>query len=217
MKISGTTQPLWFYGFNIEHGFGDIEVEVTNACNARFLGMKRENALSQPTMVIGNSTNIAAYGLGTAWNHVNPSYYSVLGTSTNVLLGILSIQDAGEPPSGSTVYEALTGQPVNTVPWPNQVSLYKRGELNDALMFVGGVTSHPAFGAPVLSGGKLVLTGNGGSADGTYQVLTSTNITLPLSSWTPVLTNTFGADGSFSNAVGMQASSAAQFYRVRTP
>ena len=54
-----------------------------------------------------------------------------------------------------------------------------------------------------LVSGNVVLTGTNGTAGLTYTVLTSTNVALPLASWTPVTTNTFGAGGSvdWTNAV----------------
>lgn len=48
------------------------------------------------------------------------------------------------------------------------------------------------------SGGNLILVGSNGPASGNYEVLASTNLALPLSSWAPVATNAFNPDGSFS-------------------
>lgn len=55
----------------------------------------------------------------------------------------------------------------------------------------------PLFGAPALSGGGLILSGTGGSASVQYRILTTTNLTLPQASWTPVWTNVFAPDGSY--------------------
>jgi autotransporter-associated beta strand protein len=54
-----------------------------------------------------------------------------------------------------------------------------------------------AIGKPVLSGGSLILSGVNGPAGQQYRILTSTNVALPLVSWTPVYTNMFNSDGSF--------------------
>ncbi len=49
-----------------------------------------------------------------------------------------------------------------------------------------------------LSGTNLTIEGANGSSGTTYIVLTSTNLTLPSTQWTPVVTNTWSANGAFS-------------------
>ena len=215
LTITNTTQPLWFYGFNMEHGLGDMEVQITGASNVRMLGYKREG--TNAMLVISNSSNIACYSAGAMLSPPNsPGSFQILGASTNVLLATLCVQQVNTPPqlSNIMVYEALTGQPTNVVSWPNMVSLYKRGEINDSLMFLNSV---PLFAQPMVRSGNLILTGTDGSANCSYRLLTSTNVALPAFSWTPVLTNTFGSDGSFSNTVPIASSARQSFYRLITP
>jgi autotransporter-associated beta strand protein len=59
------------------------------------------------------------------------------------------------------------------------------------------VKSKPVLGKAVLVGGNLVLSGVNGPAGQQYRILSSTNVALPLASWTPLYTNTFNADGSY--------------------
>jgi fibronectin-binding autotransporter adhesin len=52
-----------------------------------------------------------------------------------------------------------------------------------------------------LSGTNVIVTGTNNNVPNTsfhYAVLTSTNLTLPLSNWTPVVTNSFNPDGTFN-------------------
>lgn len=56
----------------------------------------------------------------------------------------------------------------------------------------------PSFSAASVSGGNIILSGINGPAGGTYVLLTTTNVAKPLSSWTPVSTNTFSDTGTFS-------------------
>ncbi|HEX4120745.1 MAG TPA: autotransporter-associated beta strand repeat-containing protein [Verrucomicrobiae bacterium] len=51
------------------------------------------------------------------------------------------------------------------------------------------------------SGTSLNITGSGGSAGGTYYVLSSTNLALPLAQWTPIETNSFDGSGDFNFSV----------------
>ena len=59
------------------------------------------------------------------------------------------------------------------------------------------VKTKPALGKPVLSGTSLILSGANGPAGQQYRILSTTNVALPLASWTPVYTNTFTSDGSY--------------------
>jgi autotransporter-associated beta strand protein len=67
-----------------------------------------------------------------------------------------------------------------------------------------------------LSGSSLVIRGTNGTPGQQFTTLTSTNIVLPLSQWTPIATNTFnGASFSVTNTV---TSSAPQnFFALRVP
>jgi hypothetical protein len=65
-----------------------------------------------------------------------------------------------------------------------------------------------------LSGGSFPLTFSGPSGQ-TYQVLTSTNVALPLASWTVLTTGTFGATPVTYTDAG--ATNAQQYYRIQSP
>lgn len=61
--------------------------------------------------------------------------------------------------------------------------------------------STPKINSVTLSGGNLILSGTNGTPNGTYTIVASTNVALALSSWTPILTNTFNGSGYFSNSI----------------
>jgi sugar lactone lactonase YvrE len=63
------------------------------------------------------------------------------------------------------------------------------------------VTANPSIASLSLSGTNLVLNGINGQSGSTYYVLTSTNLIVPLSQWTPVATNVLSASGNFSITV----------------
>jgi hypothetical protein len=62
----------------------------------------------------------------------------------------------------------------------------------------GPGNSGPVISGPKVSGGNLIFSGTGGTDNGTYFVLTTTNLLTPLANWTPVATNQFGPTGAFS-------------------
>lgn len=59
------------------------------------------------------------------------------------------------------------------------------------------VSSAPKLGNATLSGANLVFSGTGGPAGVQYRILTSTNLSLPIASWTPVVTNTVSSSGKY--------------------
>jgi hypothetical protein len=88
------------------------------------------------------------------------------------------------------------------------------GEL--ALDDVSVLAAQPSLLSLNFSGTNLVVNGNNGLSGRTYMVLTSTNLTLPLSQWTPVATNVLNAYGNFAltatNAV--DPNTLQRFYQV---
>ncbi|HEY1788368.1 MAG TPA: autotransporter-associated beta strand repeat-containing protein, partial [Verrucomicrobiae bacterium] len=79
------------------------------------------------------------------------------------------------------------------------------------------VTAKPRIMAIVLSGTKLILNGTQGVANGHYQVLTSTNLALPLSLWVPVLTNNFDGNGNFNITNSINPNVRQNFYILQIP
>jgi hypothetical protein len=71
----------------------------------------------------------------------------------------------------------------------------------------------PQMGPIQVSGTTNIISGTNGLAGGTYYVLTSTNVALPLARWTSFATNTFAPDGSFS-FTNTAATGPQQFYDV---
>ena len=60
------------------------------------------------------------------------------------------------------------------------------------------VLAAPGFrGIVAAGGGNFILSGVGGTNSGTYYVLTTTNLAMPLANWTPIATNQFDSQGQF--------------------
>ncbi|HEV2437775.1 MAG TPA: glycosyl hydrolase family 28 protein [Verrucomicrobiae bacterium] len=77
--------------------------------------------------------------------------------------------------------------------------------------------SPPVFGGISINSNGLVLSGTGGTTNGTYYVLVSTNLALPPNQWTPVTTNVFDAGGNFIFTNAINADSPQAFYRLQVP
>lgn len=71
-----------------------------------------------------------------------------------------------------------------------------------------------ALNRPFVSGGNLVITGNGSPGTG-YTLLTSTNIAVPLAQWATNTTGTFNGSGASSNAIPLDRTN--RFFLLRQP
>jgi methionine-rich copper-binding protein CopC len=63
--------------------------------------------------------------------------------------------------------------------------------------------------------GNVVLSGTGGTAGQSYAVLSATNVTLPMASWTPLVTTVFGPGGSFSYTNVVNPGTPKLFLRIK--
>jgi autotransporter-associated beta strand protein len=77
--------------------------------------------------------------------------------------------------------------------------------------------SVPQFGGVKLIGTNLVMSGSNGVPSGTYYVVGSTNVGLPLVNWTSIATNSFDANGNFIFTNSVKASVPRQFFRLNLP
>ncbi len=75
----------------------------------------------------------------------------------------------------------------------------------------------PVVHSPSVSGGNLILTGTGGTPNRAYTWLTSSDVTQPLSTWTPSITGVLDANGAFSNAIPVNATNRPEFFQFRMP
>jgi len=74
----------------------------------------------------------------------------------------------------------------------------------------------PVVNNPKIVGGNLILSGSGGTNNGPYHVLITTNLAMPLASWSVLTNGVFDASGNFSstNALGTAKQ---QFYIIKQP
>lgn len=89
--------------------------------------------------------------------------------------------------------------------------------VDGTLRVVTAPSAPPAFTAVSLHNGNLILSGTNGAASSSYRVLATTNVALPLSAWTVIATNHFGADGSFNFTNTVDAAEPSQFFEIVYP
>jgi autotransporter-associated beta strand protein len=145
---------------------------------------------------------------------------SVSGILTNGGTGTLTVMNLGTALAVGDKFtlfnKALTNGVLLTVTgggvtWNN--NLVTDGSISVASTIV----AKPVITGTVISGTNLVFSGNNGTgiASGTYYVLSSTNVAAPLSTWTPIFTNTFISGGAFSVTNPISPSVPDMFYILK--
>lgn len=81
-------------------------------------------------------------------------------------------------------------------------------------LLVTSVSAVPVFNAPVAAGNNLQLSATGGTPGHAVSVLASSNLALPLASWSTVATGVFDSNGDFSYTVtgALSSGQPSQFY-----
>jgi hypothetical protein len=78
-------------------------------------------------------------------------------------------------------------------------------------------SSHAVFTNITVQGGtNVLLSGTNGVPNSAFYVLSSTNVALPRTNWTPILTNTFNGSGNFSVGVPISANALQRFYVIQS-
>lgn len=108
----------------------------------------------------------------------------------------------------SVILPDISGLP-GGLTW-NTTNLAVNGTLS-----VNGQATPPSITTVSSSGTNLVFGGTGGTPGNGYIVLSSTNIALPMASWTPVATNVFDSGGAFSVTNGIDPAQPAMFFTVK--
>ncbi len=159
------------------------------------------------TPVEGNTgtgaANVFVRQNGSTWN------LAVLNYTANATNETVSLSRAGLP-SGSYVATDLWSGNLTNVTGSLNVSLNAK----HSKLFQLTVLTPKIIGTSI-NGGSLILSGTGGTANGTWYLLTATNLTTPLANWVVVATNKFDPAGNFSCTNQIDSNDAQQFYRLK--
>ena len=109
--------------------------------------------------------------------------------------------------------QTLTLTPFSTGPNPApQINLFQVRDLTATLV------SAPTITRIALAGPTLTIMASNGPANAGFVLLGSSNLTLPLTQWVPVLTNSFDSSGTVHLSTNViSPSNPQQFYILRTP
>jgi autotransporter-associated beta strand protein len=180
------------------------------------------------TGTIGTLTASGAVVLsGTAMMEVNKTAatHDQISSSGNItyggtlnvanLAGTLAAGDSFALFNGAT----YTGAFAAIVPaTPGAGLVWDASSLNsNGTLKIAAATVPPAISSITVSGGNIVISGtNNVGSGGTYHVLASTNLALPLASWPVLSSGTFSGSGNFSYTNTMGGNQL-QFYILKVP
>ena len=165
---------------------------------------------------------------GTTWLKLNrtgsPAKADSITAATLTLGGTLTVTNIGgtlQAGDTFTVFNSpgLSGMfsVTNLPPLASGLAWDDTTAVNGKLTVVStGPLPQPVITSVSLSGSSLIFSGTNGTAGQSYTVLSSTNLTVALTNWIPVVTNTFGA-GSFSITNTVVPGAPQKFYIMRIP
>ena len=219
LDVSGRSdQTLTLVSGQTLQGNGTVKGNLSVGANA---AVSPGGANSIGTLTVTNAINLS----GTTAMEVNKTagtndQLNCAGTITyggtlNVtnLAGTLSAGDSFKLFNAGTYtgnFSAITPSPGAGLSWDAS------GLTNGTIKVVSAAVS-PTIGKITVAGGNVVIDGtNNTGPGGTYHVLTTTNITVPLSNWVVLTNGTFDNSGNFftTNALGTNAN---QFYILQVP
>ncbi len=137
---------------------------------------------------------------------------SVSGLPTNTAASFNPPSVTG---SGSSILTLTTSNTTPPGTYPLTITGAVGGYTN-VTTAVLTVATTPGFSAIMLTGTAVVFNGTNGLPTETYEVLTSTNLTLPLTNWTVLVTDAFDSNGNFSFTNGIGTNAPGQFYRLQS-
>jgi hypothetical protein len=182
------------------------------------------SALSPSTGVAGAQLSITGKNFSGAAGHLSVFFGTNAATSVNVLS---DSQISVNVPAGSgtvdvKVQSGAHEPDTNDGPGANvrePIFGYGTSALTAADKFTYGTYAiAPTIQRAANAGGDVIISGtNNSGPGGTYHVLTSTNLVIPLASW-PLLTNgSFDSKGNFSFTNPITSPTAERFYSIKVP
>ena len=184
--------------------------------NTEAIAVDQDAAGIQGTCVASNN-NAQVWCKPLGGSNTGTVAVTLFNRGTNAVNITANWSDVGLSPGVATVRDLWAHAGLGT--FTNSYSANIPGHGVQMLKVAGTavVATAPVFGPPMIQNGSLILSGAGGSPNGTYFVLSSTNPTLPDYKWSVSATNQMDSNGFFIFTNGLPAMVPQTFYRLRLP
>ncbi len=173
------------------------------------------NNATSGTLTVSNNLTLAAgsfssFGLGTNSDRVMVKGNLALG-------GTLNVTNFGGLAAGTNTLFIYTGALSGSLAMGVMPPGFKYLLATNVPGQVNLLAFKPVITTTAMVSTNLVFTGSGGIASSNYYVLTSSNIALPLTSWTRLNTNIFDSTGRFAFTNAVVATNRNRFYLLQMP
>jgi PKD repeat protein len=177
-------------------------------------GLDGTNTSTLTNYIVVSSASLAAGFAGTVTNGFAPLTVVFANTSTGSFTN--SVWNFG---NGTILTNTTGGNVTNTYAaggnYTVSLAVYGSGgsSTNTQTGYIAASPT-PKLGNLPLNAGKLTLSGSNGPVGVQYRILMATNLTQPMASWMPVLTNTIPSSGIYGYTNGWLTNKAAYFRLV---
>ena len=188
----------------------------TNTTLGITAGANATGAISATNAIVLNGTTIIKLN-GPGTNDV------IQSTAAGITFGgTLSLQNiSGAPLAAGSSFQIFSansyaGSFTNIFPaTPAAGLVWDTTQLSAGKLKIAVAPAQPVVNSVALSDGNLILSGTNGVASGSYVVLASTNVCLPLINWVALATNAFDANGVFHVTNTVAPGTSQLFYRLQ--
>ena len=147
---------------------------------------------------------------------------SIQGVGTLTLGGVLRLNITGALAASDMIslygFTSASGAFSSIIPaTPGAGLQWDTSQLTVSGTLRVGPPPHPRTSATTVVAGNLTMSGTNGPANWTYRVLTSTDVGVPVGSWTPYRTNVFGPDGTYSFSAPIEPATPQRFFIISIP
>ncbi len=183
----------------------------TNTTIGITTGANSTGAIAASSAVTLNGTTV----LKLNGSGVNDEVQAGAGITYGGTLSLVNI--SGSPLAVGNSFQIFSGSSYSgsfssiTPATPGPGLVWGTSQLNIGVL---NVDAAPSITSVAESSGNLIFNGTNGTSSGTFHVLTTTNLTTPLTNWVILSTNSFNANGTFSVTNAINPGVTQQFYLI---
>jgi len=167
------------------------------------------------TLTVSNSLTLGAGSISSFGFGTNADRVVVKGNLT--LGGTLNVTNLGDFAVGTNTLFTYVGTLSGSLTMGTMPAGFKCLLATNVAGQVNLIVTKPVITATAIISNRLVFSGTGGLATSNYYVLTTTNLSLPIASWSRQATNQFDSAGGFRFTNNFSTSWVPMFYVIQIP